>query len=137
MVEMDKIVSLCERRALFFNPVRFMAGPAPSGSPSQRSRLTLAKYRYSHTDREEFSMAVEKVTFTLPEELVRRLERVPAGKRSLLVKKAVEKELDREAALSAAKKMKGRVVWKEKMHPDLITIRDFARYRPIKSRVTG
>ena len=27
-------------------------------------------------------MAVEKVTFTLPEELVRRLEKVPAGKRS-------------------------------------------------------
>jgi len=114
-----------------------MAGRDRAGSPSQRSRLTLAKYRYSHTDREEFSMAVEKVTFTLPEELVRRLERVPAGKRSLLVKTAVEKELDREAALSAAKKMKGRVVWKEKMHPDLITIRDFARYRPIKSRVTG
>ena len=82
-------------------------------------------------------MAVEKVTFTLPEELVRRLERVPAGKRSLLVKTAVERELDREAALSAVKKMKDRVVWKEKAHPDLTTIRDFARYRPIKSRVTG
>ncbi|HEY1236236.1 MAG TPA: hypothetical protein VGH22_22850 [Candidatus Binatia bacterium] len=82
-------------------------------------------------------MAVEKVTFTLPEELVRRLERVPAGKRSLLVKTAVERELDREAALSAVKKMKDRVVWKGKAHPDLITIRDFARYRPIKSRVTG
>jgi len=33
-------------------------------------------------------MAVEKVTFTLPEELVRRLEKVPAGKRSMLVKKS-------------------------------------------------
>ena len=45
-------------------------------------------------------MAVEKITFTLPEELVRRLEKVPAGKRSMLVKTAVEKELDREAAIA-------------------------------------
>jgi metal-responsive CopG/Arc/MetJ family transcriptional regulator len=82
-------------------------------------------------------MAVEKVTFTLPEELVRRLEKVPAGKRSLLVKTAVEKELDREAAMATLKKMKGKAVWKEKYHSDLVTIKDFARYRPIKSRVTG
>src|SRR6516164_1071897 len=118
MVDMDKIVSLSKRRGFIFQSSEIYGGTGSCDSRSQRSRLTLAKYRYTHTDRGEFSMAVEKVTFTLPEELVRRLERVPAGKRSLLVKTAVEKELDREAALSAAKKMKGRVVWKKKMHPD-------------------
>jgi metal-responsive CopG/Arc/MetJ family transcriptional regulator len=82
-------------------------------------------------------MGVEKVTFTLPEELVRRLEKVPAGKRSMLVKKAVEKELDREAAVATLKRMKGKAIWKEKHHPNLLTPRDFAKYRPIKSRLTG
>ena len=80
-------------------------------------------------------MSVEKVTFTLPEELVRRLEKVPAGKRSMLVKRAVEKELDREAAISVLKKMKNKAIWKEKEHPDLRTSEDFAHYRPIKSRL--
>jgi hypothetical protein len=82
-------------------------------------------------------MSVEKVTFTLPEELVRRLEKVPAGKRSMLVKEAVERELDRTAALAMAKKLKGKAVWKSKHHQDLLTDDDFARYRPIKSRATG
>jgi hypothetical protein len=82
-------------------------------------------------------MSVEKVTFTLPEELVRRLEKVPAGKRSLLVKEAVEKELDRATALRLTKKLKGKAIWKRKRHRDLVTVRDFARYRPIKSRITG
>jgi metal-responsive CopG/Arc/MetJ family transcriptional regulator len=80
-------------------------------------------------------MSVEKVTFTLPEELVRRLEKVPAGQRSMLVKKAVEKELDREAAVAALKKMKSKAIWKEKDHPDLRTSEDFAKYRAIKSRL--
>jgi metal-responsive CopG/Arc/MetJ family transcriptional regulator len=82
-------------------------------------------------------MAVEKITFTLPEELVRRLEKVPAGKRSMLVKTAVEKELDREAAIASLKRMRGKTIWKEKHHPHLTTFRDFARYRPVKSRLTG
>ena len=82
-------------------------------------------------------MAVEKVTFTLPKELVRRLEKVPAGKRSMLVRKAVERELDREAAVAVLKRMKGKAIWKEKYHPDLHTARDFAAYRPIKTRLTG
>jgi metal-responsive CopG/Arc/MetJ family transcriptional regulator len=82
-------------------------------------------------------MAVEKVTFTLPEELVRRLEKVPAGKRSMLVKEAVEKELDRETAVATLRRMKGKAIWKEKYHPNLLTSKDFARYRPLKSRLTG
>lgn len=82
-------------------------------------------------------MAVEKVTFTLPEELVRRLEKVPAGKRSMLVRKAVERELDREAAVAAFKRLKGKAIWKAKYHPKLITALDFASYRPIKTRLTG
>ena len=82
-------------------------------------------------------MAVEKVTFTLPEELVRRLAKIPAGKRSLLVKTAVEKELDREAALKMLQRMKTKPIWKAKHHPELRSLQDFARYRPIKSRVTG
>ena len=81
-------------------------------------------------------MSVEKVTFTLPEELVRRLEKVPAGQRSMLVKKAVERELDREAAIARLKKMKSKAIWNEKDHPDLLTYEDFARYRLIKSRLT-
>jgi hypothetical protein len=82
-------------------------------------------------------MSVEKVTFTLPEELVRRLEKVPAGKRSMLVKEAVEKELDRTAALASIRKLKGKAIWKRKHHRDLLTDSDFARYRPVKSRTTG
>jgi metal-responsive CopG/Arc/MetJ family transcriptional regulator len=82
-------------------------------------------------------MSVEKVTFTLPKELVRRLEKVPAGKRSMLVKEAVAKELDRTAALAMIKKMKGKTIWKKKHHRNLLTANDFARYRPIKSRATG
>ena len=82
-------------------------------------------------------MAVEKVTFTLPEELVRRLEKVPAGKRSMLVRRAVEEELDREAAAAMVRKLKGKISWKTRYHGDLLTPDDFARYRPIKSRTTG
>ena len=82
-------------------------------------------------------MAVEKVTFTLPEELVRRLEKVPAGRRSLLVKEAVERELDRQAAVEALKKFRNKAIWKEKHHPELRNSKDFARYRPLKSRLTG
>lgn len=82
-------------------------------------------------------MAVEKVTFTLPEELVRKLEKIPAGGRSMLVKEAVERELDRQAAVEALKELKGKAIWKKKHHPDLRTSKDFARYRPLKSRVTG
>ena len=82
-------------------------------------------------------MAVEKVTFTLPEELVRRLEKVPAGRRSLLVKEAVERELDRRAAVAALKKLRGKPIWSQRYHPNLRTPRDFAQYRLLKSRLTG
>ncbi len=82
-------------------------------------------------------MAAEKVTFTLPEELVRRLEKVPAGKRSLLVAEALKRELDRRAAAEALKKLRSRTAWKEKDHPDLLSPENFSRYRPAKSRVTG
>ena len=82
-------------------------------------------------------MAVEKVTFTLPEELVRRLEKVPAGKRSPLVAEALKRELDRRATAEALKKLRRRTVWSEKDHPDLLSPEDFSRYRPAKSRVTG
>ena len=71
-------------------------------------------------------MSVEKVTFTLPEELVRRLEKVPAGKRSMLVKEEVESKLARPAALAMIKKMKGKVAWKKKHYRDLLTVNDFA-----------
>ena len=37
-----------------------------------------------------------RITFNLPEELIRRLKKLPTGKRSMLVKLAVERELDRE-----------------------------------------
>lgn len=82
-------------------------------------------------------MAVEKVTFTLPEKLVRRLGKIPAGKRSMLVKEAVERELDREAAVTVLKRMRTKTIWKEKYHPNLIRPKDFASFRPLKSRLTG
>lgn len=82
-------------------------------------------------------MAVEKATFTLPEELLRRLEKVPAGKRSLLVAQALRRELDRRATANALKKLRRRTAWKEEDHPDLLSPEDFSRYRPAKSRVTG
>lgn len=82
-------------------------------------------------------MAVEKATFTLPEELLRRLEKVPAGKRSLLVAEAVRRELDRRAVAEALKRLRGRIAWRAKDHPDLMSPEDFSGYRPAKSRVTG
>ncbi|MFQ5904327.1 MAG: hypothetical protein ACE5JO_11620 [Candidatus Binatia bacterium] len=82
-------------------------------------------------------MAVEKVTFTLPEKLVRKLEKIPTGKRSMVVKEAVERELDRQAAVVALKKLRGKPIWKDSRHPDLRGPRDFARYRPMRSRLTG
>ncbi|MCH8054798.1 MAG: hypothetical protein IH857_01415 [Deltaproteobacteria bacterium] len=82
-------------------------------------------------------MAVEKVTFTLPEELVRRLERIPTGKRSMVVKEAVERELDRQAAVAGLKRLRLKPIWKERYHPDLRRPKDFARYRPMKSRLMG
>ena len=81
-------------------------------------------------------MAVVKATFTIPEELLSRLEKVPAGKRSLLVAEAIKRELNRKALAEDLKKLKRRTVWKEKDHPDLLTPEDFSRYRPAKSRVT-
>jgi len=82
-------------------------------------------------------MAVEKVTFTLPEDLVRRLEKIPAGKRSMVVKEAVERELDRQAAISVLKRLRDKPIWQERHHPDLRAPKDFARYKPIKSRLAG
>ena len=82
-------------------------------------------------------MAVVKATFTIPEELLRRLEKVPAGQRSLLVAEAIKRELDRKSLAEELKKLKRRTVWKEKDHPDLVSPDDFSRYRPAKSRVTG
>ena len=82
-------------------------------------------------------MAVEKVTFTLPEELVRRLEKIPSGKRSMVVKEAVERELDRRAAVAMLKRLRGKPIWKESRHSDLRGPKDFASYRPIRSRLTG
>ena len=82
-------------------------------------------------------MAVQKSTFTLPEELLRRLEKVPAGKRSLLVAEALRRELDRRAMVRDLKKLRRSIAWKEKDHPDLISPEEFSSYRPAKSRVTG
>jgi len=82
-------------------------------------------------------MAVEKVTFTLPETLVERLEKVPAGRRSLLVADALKRELDRIAMAKVLKRLRQKTIWQEKDHPDLRTPEDFSRYRPAKSRVTG
>lgn len=82
-------------------------------------------------------MAVEKVTFTLPETLVERLEKVPAWKRSLLVADALKRKLDRIAMAKVLKRVRQSAIWKEKDHPDLFTSEDFSRYRPAKSSMTG
>jgi metal-responsive CopG/Arc/MetJ family transcriptional regulator len=73
-------------------------------------------------------MAVEKATFTLPEELLRRLEKVPAGKRSLLVAEALKRELDRRTMAKALKKLRRRTAWKEKDHPMLRLGQDLVRF---------
>ncbi|MFQ5802911.1 MAG: hypothetical protein ACE5JQ_08470 [Candidatus Methylomirabilales bacterium] len=78
-------------------------------------------------------MGAEKATFTLPAEVLWRLEKVPAGKRSLLVAEAARRELNRRAL----KKLRRRTAWREKDHSDLLSPEDFSRYRPAKSRVTG
>ena len=82
-------------------------------------------------------MAVEKVTFTLPEALVERLGKVPAGRRSLLVAEALKRELDRRATAKVLKRLRQRAIWKEEDHPDLLSPEDFSRYLPAKSRVAG
>jgi metal-responsive CopG/Arc/MetJ family transcriptional regulator len=82
-------------------------------------------------------MSVEKVTFTLPEELVRRLEKIPSGLRSKLVKEAVDRELKRRSAIDQLRKLQGKVIWKDKYHPDLRIPKNLAHYRPAKSRLTG
>ena len=82
-------------------------------------------------------MAAEKVTFTLPETLVRKLEKVPVGRRSMVVKEALERELQRQAAVGVLKRLRGKTIWAEKHHPDLRSPKDFARYRSLKSRLTG
>jgi hypothetical protein len=81
-------------------------------------------------------MAVEKVTFTLPEVWGRKLEKIPAGNRSMLVKEAVERELDRQSAVAALKRLRGRPIWSRRHHPRLVTPKDFGQYRPLKSRLT-
>lgn len=48
-------------------------------------------------------MAAKKVTFTLPSDLVRRIKKLRAGKRSRFVRQAIEKELDRQYAPTRAK----------------------------------
>jgi len=82
-------------------------------------------------------MAVEKVTFTLPEELIRRLGEIPAGKRSMVVKEALERELARRSAVAALKMLRGKSIWKARHHRDLQSSEDFGKYRPARSRVTG
>jgi hypothetical protein len=90
---------------------------------------------HSHADPED-PMTMQKVTFSLPEELIRRLQKLSVRKRTMLVRLAVEKELDRQAALAVIKRMRKKTIWKKRHHPDLLTTRDFARYRPAKSRLT-
>jgi hypothetical protein len=77
-------------------------------------------------------MAMQKVTFTLPKSLFQRLKKFPAGKRTMLVKRVLEKELDRQAAVAIFKRMRGKTIWKKKYHADLLISDDFARYRRIK-----
>ena len=78
-------------------------------------------------------MTMRKIAFSLPGELIRRLKKLPARKRSMLVKLAVEKELDREAAAANFKRIRGKTIWNKKHHPDLLTPEDFAHYRPMKT----
>ena len=47
-------------------------------------------------------MAAKKVTFTMPSDLVRRVKRLPAGKRSAFVAHAIERELDQQDAATRA-----------------------------------
>lgn len=79
-------------------------------------------------------MPAEKVTFTLPDDLVRRLAEIPAGERSRFVKEAVARELKRQSALAALRRYRGKAIWKDRYHPDLSTSEKVARYRAAKSR---
>jgi len=76
---------------------------------------------------------MRKITFNLPEELIRRLKKLPTSKRSMLVKLAVEKELGREAAAANLKRIRRKTIWNKKNHPDLLSPEDFAHYRPMKT----
>ena len=76
---------------------------------------------------------MRKITFNLPEELIRRLKKLPTSKKSMLVRLAVEKELDRETAAANLKRIGGKTIWNKKHHPDLLTPEDFAHYRQMKT----
>ena len=82
-------------------------------------------------------MAIERVSFTLPEELVLRLKKIPPGKRSKFVKVAVERELKRKAVILFLAKMKGKTVWKQKHHHNLRGPDELSKYRPLKRSLTG
>ncbi len=72
------------------------------------------------------AMTIQKITFSLPRELIGRLKKLTSANRSLLVQLAVEKELDRKAAVAKLKRMRGKPIWKKQHHPDLLTPEDFA-----------
>jgi len=59
-------------------------------------------------------MAAKKVTFTMPSDLVRRVKRLPAGKRSAFVARAIERELDRLETVARLRKLRGTAGWGKK-----------------------
>ena len=82
-------------------------------------------------------MAAKKVTFILPLDLVRRIKRLPVGKRSGFVKQAIEKELDRQDTVGMLRRMQRKAIWKAKYHPHLLKPKDFARYRFARDDTEG
>jgi predicted transcriptional regulator len=61
-------------------------------------------------------MPAQKVAFTLPDELVRKLEKVTSGKRSLLMAEALRREFARRATVDALKRLRHRTAWREQDH---------------------
>ena len=59
-------------------------------------------------------MSAKKVTFTLPSDLLRRIKRLPAGERSAFVARAIERELDRLAAVVRSRNSRGKTAGRMK-----------------------
>lgn len=59
-------------------------------------------------------MAGKKVTFTMPSDLVRTVKRLPAGKRSAFVARAIERELDRLATAARLRRLRGKAAGRNK-----------------------
>jgi len=78
-------------------------------------------------------MARKRKNFTISDKADKELSAIPPGQKSQFVENAILSEtakLKRQKFLKNYLKSK-KPIWTEENHPDLLTIEDFASYRPL------